>query len=121
MRLHMSDFSGEIPFEAIHTLFKNDQYIFTEDEIKITGVWFKDIRLDDTALLIFHFPSYRNYLYEECLNGRSWESWINKYHPKNADVLKLYMPKTCKSLDKLKNGLPKNHLGEVSISNGRIK
>lgn len=120
MRLHMSDFSGEIPFEAIYTLFGKDEYIFTEDTIPFKNIWFEDIRLDDTAILIFHFPKYRNYLYEEAINGRSWEAWINKYNKNNAKVLRLYMPKTCKSLDKLQAGLSKNHLDEVVIKNGRV-
>ena len=121
MRLHMSDFSGEIPFEAISKLFGKDQYIFTEDNLPIKNIWWEDIRLDDTAMLIFHFPSYRNYLYEEVMNGRSWQEWINKYHPKNSNVLELYMPKTCNSLEKLKKGFKENHLGEVHIENGRVK
>lgn len=121
MRLHMSDFSGEIPFEAISKLFGQDQYIFTEDELPIKNIWWEDIRLDDTAMLIFHFPSYRNYLYEEVMSGRPWQDWINKYHPKNSSILELYMPKTCKTLEKLKQGFKENHLGEVHIENGRVK
>lgn len=95
----MSDIDiGCIPYSAIQRALRHEIFFRKSGT---TFNWQKDLHNKIYSSVLVRFPDYIAYLYEHCMEGKSYKEFFGCYHPEILESFEYLFPDVIKRLDRM--------------------